>query len=200
VAIAIDAHQRWDVRTAILWLQALAGFAIAWAEEPTSPDDILGHAAIRHAVAPMPISTGEHTHNRVMFKQLLQARAVDLLQIDSARVGGVNENLALLLMAAKLRVRVFPHAGGVGLCEPVQHLAMADYVAISGRMDERAIAYVEHLHEHSVDPLEVRQGRYRAPSAAGFSAQMRPETLTRYRFPAGAAWPPIARPAPLKTR
>ncbi len=201
VAIAIDANQRWDVRTAIPWLQALAGFDIAWAEEPTSPDDILGHAAIRQAVAPVPISTGEHTHNRVMFKQLLQARAVDLLQIDATRVGGVNENLAILLMAAKFGVRVFPHAGGVGLCELVQHLAMADYVAISGRMDERAIEYVDHLHEHFVDPVEVRQGRYRAPAAAGFSAQMRPETLLRYRFPTGAAWQPLAPPAapPLKT-
>jgi L-fuconate dehydratase len=186
--LAIDANQRWDVPAAITWLRALADFDVAWAEEPTSPDDILGHAAIRQAVAPMPISTGEHTHNRVIFKQLFQAGAVDLVQIDAARVGGVNENLAILLLAAKFGVRVFPHAGGVGLCELVQHLAMADYVAISGSMEDRAIEFVDHLHEHFLDPVRVRQGRYLAPSAAGFSAEMRRETLTQYRFPDGAVW------------
>jgi L-fuconate dehydratase len=128
VAIAIDANQRWDVETVIPWLRKLADLNVAWIEEPTSPDDILGHAEIRRGIAPMPVSTGEHTHNRVMFKQLFQAGAVDLVQIDAARVGGVNENLAILLMAAKFGVRVYPHAGGVGLCELVQHLAMADYV------------------------------------------------------------------------
>jgi L-fuconate dehydratase len=188
VAIAIDANQCWDVPEAIGWLKALAEFDIAWAEEPTSPDDVLGHAAIRRSVAPIPVSTGEHTHNRVMFKQLFQAGAVDLIQIDAARVGGVNENLAILLMASKFGVRVFPHAGGVGLCELVQHLAMADYVAISGSMNDRAIEYVDHLHEHFLDPVRVRDGHYLAPGRPGFSAQMRPETLVQYRYPDGSAW------------
>jgi len=188
IGLAVDANQRWDVPAAITWLQALADFDIAWAEEPTNPDDILGHATIRQAVAPVPISTGEHTHNRVIFKQLFQAKAVDLVQIDAARVGGVNENLAILLMAAKFGVRVFPHAGGVGLCELVQHLAMADYVAISGSMEDRAIEFVDHLHEHFLDPVRISGGRYAAPSMPGFSAEMRAETLKRYRFPDGSAW------------
>jgi L-fuconate dehydratase len=188
VGLAIDANQRWDVEVACTWLEQLAGFNVAWIEEPTSPDDILGHATIRRAVAPMPVSTGEHTHNRVMFKQLFQARAVDLIQIDAARVGGVNENLAILLMAAKFGVRVIPHAGGVGLCELVQHLAMADYVAISGSMEDRAIEYVDHLHEHFVEPVQIRNGRYLAPSAPGFSAEMHPHSLAQYRFPDGPLW------------
>jgi len=188
VALAVDANQRWDVEVSIDWLKQMAPFNVAWVEEPTSPDDILGHARIRREVSPIRISTGEHTHNRVMFKQLFQAQAVDLIQIDAARVGGVNENLAILLMAAKFGVRVYPHAGGVGLCELVQHLAMADYVAISGLMEDRAIEFVDHLHEHFINPVHIRGGRYLAPDAAGFSAQMRPESLDRYRFPGGAAW------------
>jgi L-fuconate dehydratase len=188
IAMAVDANQRWDVGTAIEWLKPLAPFNLAWVEEPTSPDDILGHASIRRAVAPIPISTGEHTQNRVMFKQLLQANAVDLIQIDAARVGGVNENLAILLMAHKAGVRVFPHAGGVGLCELVQHLAMADYVAISGKMEDRAIEYVDHLHEHFIDPVQVVQGRYLAPTASGFSAGMRASSLRSYSFPSGLVW------------
>jgi L-fuconate dehydratase len=188
IGLAVDANQRWDVGVAIPWLKRLAPFELAWVEEPTSPDDILGHAAIRRAIAPTPISTGEHTQNRVIFKQLFQAQAVDLIQIDATRVGGVNENLAILLMAAKFGVRVFPHAGGVGLCELVQHLAMADYVAITGSMEDRAIEFVDHLHEHFVDPVRIRAGRYLAPLAPGFSAQMRPQSLERFRFPDGAAW------------
>jgi len=188
IGLAVDANQRWDVGAAIAWLKRLAPFELAWVEEPTSPDDILGHAAIRRAIAPTPISTGEHTQNRVIFKQLFQAQAVDLIQIDATRVGGVNENLAILLMAAKFGVRVFPHAGGVGLCELVQHLAMADYVAITGSMEDRAIEFVDHLHEHFVDPVRIREGRYLAPLAPGFSAQMRPQSLERFRFPDGAAW------------
>lgn len=188
VSLAIDANQRWDVGEAIAWLRQLEPFDVAWVEEPTSPDDILGHARIRQAVAPMPISTGEHTHNRVMFKQLFQAGAVDLIQIDAARVGGVNENLAILLMAAKYGVRVYPHAGGVGLCELVQHLAMADFVAISGTMEDRAIEFVDHLHEHFIDPVRIAKGRYLAPAAPGFSAQMRAEALERYQFPNGVIW------------
>jgi L-fuconate dehydratase len=188
IALAVDANQRWDVGAAIDWLKQLAPFILAWVEEPTSPDDILGHALIRRAVSPLRISTGEHTQNRVIFKQLFQAQAVDLIQIDAARVGGVNENLAILLMAKKFGVPVFPHAGGVGLCELVQHLAMADYVVISGSMEDRAIEFVDHLHEHFVDPVRIRGGRYLAPSTAGFSAEMKLESLGRYLFPSGAAW------------
>jgi L-fuconate dehydratase len=188
IALAVDANQRWDVGTAVTWLNRLAPFNVAWAEEPTSPDDILGLATIRREVSPIPISTGEHVQNRVIFKQLFQARAVDLIQIDAARVGGVNENLAILLMAAKFGVRVFPHAGGVGLCELVQHLAMADYVCISGSMEDRAIEFVDHLHEHFIDPVRIRLGRYLAPTAAGFSAEMHLESIERYTFPNGAAW------------
>jgi L-fuconate dehydratase len=188
IGLAVDANQRWDVGTAITWLRQLEPFNVAWVEEPTSPDDVLAHATIRSNVAPMPISTGEHTHNRVMFKQLFQAKAVDLIQIDAARVGGVNENLAILLMAAKFGVRVFPHAGGVGLCELVQHLAMADYVAISGSMEDRAIEFVDHLHEHFVEPIRVRGGRYLAPSAPGFSAEMHRRSIERHLFPDGEVW------------
>jgi L-fuconate dehydratase len=188
IAIAVDANQRWDVAPAIEWIRALAPFRPAWIEEPTSPDDVLGHAAIRRAAAPVPISTGEHTHNRVMFKQLLQARAVDLLHIDATRVGGVNENLAILLLAAKFGVPVFPHAGGVGLCEMVQHLAMADFVAIGGSMEDRAIEYVDHLHEHFVDPVRIRDGRYLAPTAPGFSTEMREASLHGFAWPDGPAW------------
>jgi len=188
IALAVDANQRWDVGIAITWLRQLEPFNVAWVEEPTSPDDVLAHATIRSSVAPMPISTGEHTHNRVMFKQLFQAKAVDLIQIDAARVGGVNENLAILLMAAKFGVRVFPHAGGVGLCELVQHLAMADYVTISGSMEDRAIEFVDHLHEHFVEPIRVRNGRYLAPSAPGFSAEMHRQSIERHLFPDGEVW------------
>jgi len=188
VGIAIDANQRWDVGPAIDWLRHLVEFDIAWIEEPTSPDDVLGHAAIRRGVAPMPVSTGEHTHNRVMFKQLFQAQAVDLVQIDAARVGGVNENLAILLLAAKFAVRVFPHAGGVGLCELVQHLAMADFVAITGKMEDRAIEFVDHLHEHFLDPVRIRAGRYLAPSAPGMSAEMKEASIQEHLFPSGAVW------------
>jgi L-fuconate dehydratase len=188
VSLAVDANQRWDVGSAIEWLTQLSAFNLAWAEEPTSPDDVLGHATIRRAVSPIPISTGEHTHNRVMFKQLFQAQAVDLIQIDAARVGGVNENLAILLMAQKFGVRVFPHAGGVGLCEVVQHLAMADYVAISGAMEDRAIEFVDHLHEHFIDPVRVVGGRYLAPSAPGFSAQMLDSSIQDFGFPDGRIW------------
>jgi L-fuconate dehydratase len=188
IAMAVDANQRWDVGSAIAWINRLAQFDIAWIEEPTSPDDVLAHRTIRCGVAPIPISTGEHTQNRVIFKQLFQAQAVDLIQIDATRVGGVNENLAILLLARKFGVRVFPHAGGVGLCELVQHLAMADFVAITGTMEDRAIEFVDHLHEHFVDPVRIRDGRYMAPETAGFSAEMRPGSLLRYRFPDGAAW------------
>lgn len=188
VRIAVDANQRWDVGEAIHWVQALAEFDPYWIEEPTSPDDVLGHAAIRTAVAPVRVATGEHAHNRVVFKQLLQAGALDVLQLDAARVGGVNENLAILLLAAKFQVPVCPHAGGVGLCELVQHLAMFDHVALSGTAEDRVIEYVDHLHEHFTDPVVVRDGHYAAPTAPGFSATMRPESVARYTFPGGTFW------------
>ena len=188
IAIAVDANQRWDVQTAIEWLKPLKDIGLAWVEEPTNPDDVLGHAAIRQGVSPIPISTGEHGQNRVLFKQLLQAQAVDLIQIDAARVGGVNENLAILLLAAKFGVRVFPHAGGVGLCELVQHLAMADFVAITGKKEDRAIEFVDHLHEHFADPVTIAHGRYLAPTAAGFSARMHDASVRDHLFPAGVVW------------
>jgi L-fuconate dehydratase len=188
IRVAVDANQRWDVTEAIERIRALAPYDPWWVEEPTSPDDVLGHASIRRAVAPIRIATGEHVHNRVMFKQLLQAQAIDVLQIDATRVGGVNENIAILLLAAKFGVPVCPHAGGVGLCELVQHLAMFDLVAVSGSMRDRAIEYVDHLHEHFVDPVVIRGGRYLAPRAPGFSAEMRPASIRRYTYPTGAAW------------
>jgi L-fuconate dehydratase len=192
IAIAVDANQRWDVRAAIDWLQPLKRFGLAWIEEPTSPDDVLGHAAIARGIAPVRVATGEHTHNRVMFKQLFQAQAVDLVQIDAARVGGVNENLAILLLAAHYGVRVFPHAGGVGLCELVQHLAMADFVAITGRKDDRAIEFVDHLHEHFVDPVTIRYGHYMPPTRPGFSAEMHPQSIAGHTFPGGMVWRNLA--------
>ena len=188
VSMAVDANQRWDVAEAIPWIQRLAQFNPAWIEEPTNPDDVLAHQAIRAAVAPVPISTGEHVQNRVVFKQLMQAHAVDLIQIDAARVGGVNENLAVLLLAKKFGMPVFPHAGGVGLCELVQHLAMADFVAISGQIEDRAIEFVDHLHEHFIDPVVIRSGRYVAPLQPGFSAQIRPEALRDHLYPGGPVW------------
>ena len=186
--IAVDANQRWDVSTAIAAMRALAPSEPWWIEEPTSPDDVLGHAAIRKAIAPIKVATGEHVQNRVIFKQLLQAGAVDFVQIDAARVGGVNENVAILLLAAKFGVPVCPHAGGVGLCELVQHLAMFDYVAVSGTTTDRVIEYVDHLHEHFIDPVVIERGRYRAPTVPGFSAQMRAESIAEYLYPSGPVW------------
>jgi len=186
--IAVDANQIWGVPEAIAWMGELAGFNPYWIEEPTSPDDILGHAAVRRALTPIKVATGEHVHNAVMFKQLLQAGAVDVLQIDACRVAGVNENLAILLLAAKFGVPVCPHAGGVGLCELVQHLAMFDFVAVSGSLDGRAIEYVDHLHEHFTDPVRIQDGRYLAPTAPGMSAQIHADTLAAYRFPGGLQW------------
>ncbi|WP_307783583.1 L-fuconate dehydratase [Streptomyces spinoverrucosus] len=188
VRVAIDANQRWDVDEAIRWTRALAEFDPYWIEEPTSPDDILGHAAIRRAVAPVRVATGEHAHNRIVFKQFLQAGAIDVLQLDAARVGGVNENLAILLLAARFGVPVCPHAGGVGLCELVQHLAMFDYLAVSGTTDDRVVEYVDHLHDHFLDPVRIRDGHYLAPTAPGFSATMRPESIARHSFPDGTVW------------
>lgn len=186
--LMMDANQHWDVGEAIAAMRELARFDPLWIEEPTSPDDVLGHAAIARAIAPIGVATGEHCQNRVMFKQFLQAGALRFCQIDSTRLGGVNEVLAVLLMAAKFGVPVCPHAGGVGLCEYVQHLSIFDYICVSGSLEDRVIEYVDHLHEHFVDPVVVRDGRYRAPLAPGYSAQMHPATLEEYAFPGGRVW------------
>lgn len=188
IGLAVDANQIWDVNEAIEWVNAIASHNLAWIEEPTSPDDVLGHARIRAAVHPVPVATGEHMHNRVMAKQFLQAEALDVLQIDAARVGGVNENVAMLLLAAKFGVRVCPHAGGVGLCEMVQHLAMFDYISVSGTMEGRMIEFADHLHEHFDDPPEIRNGSYVAPSQPGFSTRIHAESISRFRFPDGPEW------------
>ena len=188
IELAIDANQRWDVDEAIAWVRRLAPYGLRWIEEPTSPDEVLGLAAIARGVAPVAVATGEHVANRIVFKQLLQADALSVLQLDACRVSGVNENLAIMLLAAKFGVPVCPHAGGVGLCELVQHLAMADFVAVSGALDGRVIEYVDHLHEHFTDPVQVRGGCYVAPRSPGFGGRMRPESVSRFRFPDGSAW------------
>jgi L-fuconate dehydratase len=186
--IAVDANQIWGVGEAIDWMEHLRPYSPYWIEEPTSPDDVLGHAAIRRAVGPTKVATGEHAANAVMFKQLLQARAVDVVQIDACRVGGVNENIAILLMAAKYGVPVCPHAGGVGLCEMVQHLAMFDFLAVSGSWDGRVIEYVDHLHEHFVDPARINRGRYSAQLTPGGGAQMHPTSVSGFSYPDGPQW------------
>ncbi|WP_327064420.1 L-fuconate dehydratase [Kitasatospora sp. NBC_01302] len=188
IRMAIDANQRWNVAQAIEWTNALAGFDPYWIEEPTSPDDVLGHAAVRRGVQPVKVATGEHVQNRVVFKQLLQAGAIDVLQLDAARVGGVNENLAILLLAAKFGVPVCPHAGGVGLCELVQHLSMFDYVALCGTTENRVIEYVDHLHQHFVDPVVIHDGHYQAPTAPGFSATMHQASIDTYTYRDGVFW------------
>jgi L-fuconate dehydratase len=184
----IDANQKWDVGEAIDRVRLLSRHDLWWIEEPTSPDDVLGHAAIARAVSPVRVATGEHCANRVLFKQLMQAGAIGVCQIDSCRVGGVNENLAILLMARKFAVPVCPHAGGVGLCEHVQHLSMFDFIAVSGTMEDRVIEFVDHLHEHFVDPVRIRRGRYMAPILPGYSIEMHAESRQQYRFPGGPAW------------
>jgi L-fuconate dehydratase len=188
--LMIDANQQWDVDEAIACVRDLAPFKPWWIEEPTSPDDVLGHARIAKAVRELGIgvATGEHCANRIVFKQLLQARAIDFCQIDSCRLGGVNENLAVILMAAKFGVPVCPHAGGVGLCEYVQHLSMFDYIAVSGTMDGRVIEYVDHLHEHFEDPVVVRGGRYMAPTNPGYSITMHEASRLAHRYPGGEVW------------
>jgi L-fuconate dehydratase len=186
--LMLDANQRWDVERAITWTKALAGFDPYWIEEPTSPDDILGHAAVARAVHPIRVATGEHVHNRVMFKQFLQAGAMDVCQIDGCRLGGVNEVIAVLLLAAKHEVPVCPHAGGVGLCEVVQHLSIFDYLCVGADLSGRMIEYVDHLHEHFVDPVVMRNGRYQVPSRPGLSTEIRDDSLRRYRFPDGPEW------------
>jgi len=188
--LMIDANQQWDVAEAIQRVRELAPFTPWWIEEPTSPDDVLGHAAIAKAVREwgVGVATGEHCSNRVLFKQLFQAGAIDFCQIDSCRLGGVNENLAVILMAAKFGVPVCPHAGGVGLCEYVQHLSMFDYIAVSGTLENRVIEYVDHLHEHFVDPVVIRRGRYRPPTRPGYSIEIREASRVAHRYPDGHVW------------
>ena len=188
--LMIDANQQWDVNEAIDRVRELAGFDLWWIEEPTSPDDVLGHATIARAVREVGVgvATGEHCANRVVFKQLLQANAIDFCQIDSCRLGGVNENLAVILMAAKFGVPVCPHAGGVGLCEYVQHLSMFDYIAVTGTMENRVIEYVDHLHEHFEDPVIIRHGRYLPPMKPGYSIAIRAESRALHCFPGGEIW------------
>jgi L-fuconate dehydratase len=182
IKIAIDANQRWDVDDAIAWVRELQPYDLAWIEEPTSPDDLVGHAAIRKGLNGVPVATGEHTANRVMFKQLLQLEGIDVMQIDAARVAGVNENIANLLLAAKFGVRVCPHAGGVGLCEAVQHLSMIDFVAVSGTWENRYLEFVDHLHEHFVTPVQIEHGRYVAPRDPGAGTEMTKAALEDYRY------------------
>jgi len=186
--LMVDANQKWGVLEAIERTRGLAELAPWWMEEPTSPDDILGHARIRREVPNVRIATGEHVHNRIMFKQLLQAEALDVLQLDSCRVAGVNENLAIILLAAKFNIPVCPHAGGVGLCEYVQHLSAFDFLSVSATLENRVIEFVDHLHEHFVDPVRICKGHYLLPQQPGYSIQIREESLTRFAFPHGAAW------------
>lgn len=186
--LMMDANQVWDVPQAIEWMKELSRFKPLWIEEPTSPDDVLGHAAIARALAPIGVATGEACHNRVMFKQFLQAGALDFCQVDSCRLGGVNEVLAVLLMAAKFGVPVCPHAGGVGLCEYVQHLSIFDYIAVSGSLENRRVEFVDHLHQHFVDPVIIRDAHYVAPLQPGYSIRMKPESIRQYEFPDGEVW------------
>lgn len=186
--LMIDANQRWDVGQAVEWIGHLAQFDLHWVEEPTSPDDVLGLRAIREAVHPIGIAGGEHVQNRVVFKQLLAGSALDFCQIDACRVAGVGENIAILLLAARYGIPVCPHAGGVGLCEMVVHLAAFDAIAVRGEDPDRVVEYVDHLHEHFLDPVVVARGNYRLPDRPGYSTEIRPETLSRFRFPDGAYW------------
>jgi len=186
--LMLDANQVWEVNEAITAMQSLADFDPLWIEEPTSPDDILGHAAIARAIAPIRVATGEHVQNRIVFKQLFQAKAIGICQIDACRVGGVNEVLAILLMAAHFGIPVCPHAGGVGLCEYVQHLSIFDYIAISGSLENRMIEYTPHLHEHFVHPAIIKDGRYVAPDAPGYSITMYPASIAAYSYPEGSEW------------
>lgn len=186
--LMMDANQKWNVSEAIHNTNQLARFNPWWIEEPTFPDDILGHKSIAEAVHPVKVATGEHCHNRVMFKQFITSGAMDICQIDSARLGGVNEIMAVLLMAAKFDIPVCPHAGGVGLCEYVQHLSIIDYLCVSGTLENRMIEYIDHLHEHFLDPVIIRNGAYMPPTAPGYSIQMKTESLEKYSFPDGPAW------------
>lgn len=186
--LMMDANQKWDVDEAILAMNQLKKFNPWWIEEPTSPDDILGHAKIANAIKPIKVATGEHCQNRIIFKQLMQAGAIEICQIDSCRLAGVNEVLAVLFMAAKFNIPVCPHAGGVGLCEYVQHLSMIDYIAISGSLENRIIEYVDHLHEHFYDPVKISNGAYMPPQLPGYSITMKLESLQNFAYPQGIEW------------
>ena len=186
--LMMDANQVWDVDEAIENMEILRQFDPYWIEEPTSPDDVLGHAAIAKAVDPIGVATGEHCQNRILFKQLFQADAISFCQIDSCRLGGVNEVIAVLLMAKKFGVPVCPHAGGVGLCEYVQHLSIFDYICIGASLEDRILEYVDHLHEHFLDPVKIKDGRYMPPTAPSYSIEMKKESLDAYEFPKGSAW------------
>ena len=184
----IDANQIWDVPQAIEWVNKLAQFDLWWIEEPTSPDDVLGHAAIRRGVQPVGVATGEHCQNRTLFKQFFQAEAIDFCQLDACRLGSLNEVFAVMLMAAKFGVPVCPHAGGVGLCEYVQHLSIIDFVCISASLENRVTEYVDHLHEHFLEPCVVRNCCYMPPVAPGYSISMKQHSLDRYEYPHGEIW------------
>ena len=186
--LMIDANQVWEIAEAIDHVRSLAEFGIYWIEEPVSPDDILGHAAVRRGVAPIRVATGEHAHNRVMFKQLLQADAIDVVQFDCCRLGGVNEALAVFLLAAKFGKPVCQHAGGVGLCEVGQHLAFVDALSISGSLENRMLEHAGHLHEHFCDPITIDKGRYRMPQAPGFSTELKAGSRLKYAYPHGSEW------------
>ncbi|MEX2393171.1 MAG: L-fuconate dehydratase [Actinomycetota bacterium] len=188
VQLMADANQVWDVDEAISWVEHLKPFGLRWIEEPTSPDDVLGHATIRKGTAPIGVATGEHCANRVMFKQLLQADAIDYLQIDACRIGGLNEVLAVLLMAAKFDVPVCPHAGGIGLCEYVQHISAIDHICVSGSLEDRTTEFADHLHEHFVHPVRIENGRYVLPTDSGYSAEMHPDSIARLSYPGGEEW------------
>lgn len=184
----LDANQRWDVGQAIEWTNALAKFDPWWIEEPTCPDDVLAHKAIGEGVAPIGIATGEQCQNRIMFKQFLQAGAIQFCQIDSCRVGGVNEVLSIILMAKKFGIPVCPHAGGVGLCEYVNHLIMIDYIRIGASLDSHVAEFVDHLHEHFEHPCVIKNAAYMPPTAPGYSAAMKSDSIAKYRFPDGQVW------------
>ncbi|HEX4997674.1 MAG TPA: enolase C-terminal domain-like protein, partial [Terriglobia bacterium] len=186
--LMMDANQCWDVEESITQMKALARFDPWWIEEPTSPDDILGHARIAREIAPIAVATGEVCHNRVMFKQLLQADAIRYVQVDSCRMGGLNEALAVILMANKFGKPVCPHAGGVGLCEYVQHLSIFDYISVSASLENRVCEYVDHLHEHFVHPCVVRNAKYVTPLEYGYSIEIKPESMAEFEFPIGRFW------------
>ena len=186
--LMLDANQIWDVNEAIEWMGELAQFNPTWIEEPTSPDDVVGHQRIAEAIQPIGVATGEMGQNRVLFKQLLQLQAIQFCQIDSCRLAGVNEVLSVMLMAAKFGVPVCPHGGGVGLCEHIQHLAIFDYVAVSGSLENHWTEYVNHLHEHFQDPVVIENGRYRVPTSPGYSLDLLPESISQYEYPDGSIW------------
>ncbi|EKN4921399.1 enolase C-terminal domain-like protein [Yersinia enterocolitica] len=186
--LMMDANQIWDVDQAVENMRRLAAFDPWWIEEPTSPDDILGHVAIRQRIAPIGVATGEHAHNRVMFKQMFQAGSLDFCQLDPARLGGLNEVLAVLLLAAKFNIPVCPHGGGVGLCQYSQNIVLFDYIAVSASLDKRVLEYVDHLHENFIEPITINRGRYMPPKLPGYSVTMKEESLARFEYPQGEEW------------